>query len=32
VALAVPMYVFYELSIIIGWIIQRCRLKREAAA
>jgi sec-independent protein translocase protein TatC len=32
VALAVPMYLFYEISIVIGWIMQRRRLKREAAA
>jgi sec-independent protein translocase protein TatC len=30
VALAVPMYLFYEISIVIGWIIQRRRLRREA--
>ena len=32
IALAVPMYLFYEISIVIGWIMQRRRLKREAAA
>jgi sec-independent protein translocase protein TatC len=31
VALAVPMYLFYEISIVIGWILQRRRLRREAA-
>jgi sec-independent protein translocase protein TatC len=32
VALAVPMYIFYELSIVIGWVLDRRRRKREAAA
>jgi sec-independent protein translocase protein TatC len=31
-ALAVPMYLFYEISIAVGWIFHSRRLKREAAA
>jgi sec-independent protein translocase protein TatC len=30
-AMAVPMYLFYEVSILIGWFIHRRRTKREAA-
>jgi sec-independent protein translocase protein TatC len=31
-ALAIPMYVFYELSILIGWIVNRRRAKSAASA
>ncbi len=31
-ALAIPMYVFYELSILIGWFIQRSKRRAEARA
>ena len=31
-ALAVPMYVFYEASILLGWILTRRKRKREAKA
>jgi len=31
IALAVPMYIFYELSILVGWIITRRRYKDERA-
>lgn len=30
-ALAVPMYVFYELSIVVGWLLTRRRRKADAA-
>jgi sec-independent protein translocase protein TatC len=30
-AMAVPMYLFYEISIIIGWLIHRSRRKKELA-
>jgi len=29
-ALAVPMYLFYELSIVVGWIVNRRRSRRKA--
>jgi sec-independent protein translocase protein TatC len=31
-ALAVPMYIFYEASIVIGWLFQRRKRKRERVA
>ncbi|MEZ5142741.1 MAG: twin-arginine translocase subunit TatC [Acidimicrobiales bacterium] len=31
-ALAIPMYVFYEASILIGWLLTRRRRKKEAEA
>jgi sec-independent protein translocase protein TatC len=31
-ALAIPMSLFYLLSVLIGWLVQRSRRKRDAAA
>jgi sec-independent protein translocase protein TatC len=31
-ALAIPMYVFYELSILIGWVVNRTRARSAARA
>ena len=31
-ALALPMTLFYLVSVLIGWIVQRARLKRDAAS
>lgn len=31
-ALSVPMYLFFELSILVGWLVQRRRRKAEAGA
>jgi sec-independent protein translocase protein TatC len=32
IALAVPMYLFYELSILVGWLLTRKKRKAEKAA
>jgi sec-independent protein translocase protein TatC len=31
-AMAIPMYVFYECSILVGWVVQRRQTKRAAAS